>query len=57
MAGSAAASHERLGSKTRSLRGAAKRANARSRGLELRIWTLLSVVAEPDACKSDSWYT
>jgi len=49
MAGSAAASHEQLGSKRRSLRGAAKQANARSRDLELRIWTLLSEGKTPSA--------
>ena len=35
------ASHGRLGSKTRSLRGAAKQANACARELELRVWKLL----------------
>ncbi len=42
MAFGRAASHVSGGSKRRSLRGAAKQANARSRDLELRIWTLLS---------------
>jgi hypothetical protein len=41
MAGRAAASDERPGSKARSLRGAAKQANARARDLELRVWKLL----------------
>jgi len=41
--------HKRLGSKTRSLRGAAKRANARARDLELRIWSLLSEGKTPSA--------
>ncbi len=49
MAVSAAASHERTSSKTRSLRGAAKQANARARDLELRIWTLLSKGKTPSA--------
>jgi hypothetical protein len=41
MAVGTSASHERPGSKTRSLRGAAEQANARARDLELRIWALL----------------
>src|SRR5208282_3033393 len=41
MAVGPAGSNERLGSKTRSLRGAAKQANVRARDLELRIWALL----------------
>ncbi|MGO9798728.1 MAG: hypothetical protein ACLPQ0_04630 [Candidatus Binatus sp.] len=49
MAVDAAASHERLGSKTRGLRGAAKQANTRARDLELRIWTLLSEGKTPSA--------
>ena len=41
MAVGTAASQEQLGSKTRSLRGAAKQSNARARDLELRVWKLL----------------
>lgn len=53
MAVGAVASHERLCSKTRSLRGAAKQASARSRDLELRIWTLLSEGKTPSAIACD----
>jgi DNA-binding CsgD family transcriptional regulator len=53
MEGIAAASHERLGLKTRTLRGAAKQANAHSRDLELRIWTLLSEGKTPSAIARD----
>jgi DNA-binding CsgD family transcriptional regulator len=53
MAVQTAASHERFGSKTRSLRGAAKQANARARDLELRIWTLLSEGKSPSAIARD----
>jgi DNA-binding CsgD family transcriptional regulator len=49
MAVDAAASHVSGGSKTRSLRGAAKQANARARDLELRIWTRLSEGKTPSA--------
>ena len=49
MAVGAAASHEQLGSKPRSLRGAAKQSNTRARDLELRIWTLLSEGKSPSA--------
>jgi DNA-binding CsgD family transcriptional regulator len=49
MAVGTAISHERLRSKRRSLRGAAKQSNARSRDLELRIWTLLSEGKTPSA--------
>jgi len=38
-----------LSAKPRQLRGAAKRANARARDLELRIWTLLSEGKSPSA--------
>jgi DNA-binding CsgD family transcriptional regulator len=48
-----AASHEPLGSKTRSLRGAAKQANTRARDLELRIWKLLSEGKTPSAIARD----
>src|SRR5208282_1999733 len=47
MAEGAPKSHERRGSKTRSLRGAAKQANARARDLELRIWRLLEAGKTP----------
>jgi hypothetical protein len=47
MAEGAPKSHERPGSKTRSLRGAAKQANARARDLELRVWNLLEEGARP----------
>ena len=47
MAVGAPKSRERLGSKTRSLRGAAKQANARARDLELRIWKLLEAGKSP----------
>jgi hypothetical protein len=53
MAVEAAAFHDRISSKTRSLRGAAKQANARSRDLELRIWTLLSEGKTPSAIARD----
>ena len=53
MASGAAASHKQLGSKTRSLRGAAKQSNTRSRNLELRIWTLLSEGKTPSAIARD----
>src|SRR5208282_1916655 len=49
MAEGAPKSHERRGSKTRSLRGAAKQANARARDLELRIWRLLEAGKTPTA--------
>jgi len=53
MAVDAAASLKRLGSKRRSLRGAAKQANARSRDLELRIWKLLEDGKTPSAIARD----
>lgn len=53
MAVGTTASEERLGSKTRSLRGAAKQANARARDLKLRIWTLLSKGKTPSAIARD----
>lgn len=53
MAVGAAASHVSGESKRRSLRGAAKQANARSRDLELRIWTLLSEGKTPSAIARD----
>lgn len=49
MAVRTAASGELRGSKTRSMRGAAKQANGRARDLELRIWTLLSEGKTPSA--------
>jgi hypothetical protein len=53
MTGGAAVSHISSGSKARSLRGAAKQANTRSRGLELRIWALLSEGKTPSAIARD----
>jgi DNA-binding CsgD family transcriptional regulator len=53
MAVGAAASQIPVGSKRRSLRGAAKRANARARDLELRIWQLLSEGKTPSAIARD----
>jgi DNA-binding CsgD family transcriptional regulator len=53
MAVGTAACHVSRGSKTRSLRGAAKQSNARARDLELRIWKLLSEGKTPSAIARD----
>ena len=53
MAVGPAASHARPDSKTRSLRGVAKQANARARDLELRVWKLLEAGKTPTAIASE----